>query len=341
MKLRDFRRQLLDALHDARALRPKAQLHLLYAPELADPLALAEEPRRDTARMRPPRVAADWPEQAWPRIVTFDCRRVAPYLLETDASLDDPLLEASITHAHAEVWLGQRVRVEVTNDDPGMAQSAVCGWIVSAESAAQMSERIQRHAALFNSGNRRRWVRWYQPACIGLLWPLLTPLQQQALLGPAAWLAHDAAGRLQCFESDAAARLESQESTRFLSVAQWAAVDNQEVVADLVRRWQALCAAEARELPPDAAHRLHGLVQQARGHRLDAEDLAVFALLSVQLREGATSSPEFLRLLDSAQAAGGALRDVLADLSELFWRRYLPADATPEQTLRRAMRPMA
>jgi len=342
MKRVDFRQHVLAALHEAKARLPLQHLHLLYAPELADPLLLAGTSKRDTAHIRAPSGDAEWPREAWPFLVTLDCRRLAGGpSMQSDPGFDDPLLEASIAQAHAEVREGQRVRVEVSSDDPGMAE-AVCGWIVSPEPVAQLASRINRHAALFNSQDKRRWVRWYQPACICLLWPTLGVAQRQALLGRGTWVAYDAVGHLRCFTADPDAGPSADPppdlspASRYRSVAQWDMVDNVVVVTELLRQWHAFCFTHGRTLPRDAGVRLNAHVRRARGHGLDAEDLAFYALLAVQLLDGAMQSPDFLRLLHDTRVRGEPLRDALESLPDTFWSRYLPNDVTARQALQRA-----
>jgi hypothetical protein len=173
-KLADFRRQLLAAIHEAKARQPDALVHLLYAPELADPLELADDARRDTAMLRHPLETPAGPKQSQPRLVTLDCRRVARYLLETDPGIDDPLLESSITQAHAETILGESVQRVLTNDVPGLSEGSVCGWIISRDTASPLAARINACSNLFDTQQGRRWIRWYAPACITGLWPGLS-----------------------------------------------------------------------------------------------------------------------------------------------------------------------
>ena len=333
----EFRRQLLAAIHDAKASHPDAHLYLLYAPELADPLQLADEARRTQALIRPMGV-----EQAWlgetaqlPRVITLDCRRVASYLLESDPGLDDPLFEASVTLAHAEVCLGMRVDTTLTNDDAGHAEGAICGWIVSEESAATIAQRIGSQSRANHPGHRGEWVRWYNPIHLDAVWRSLSAEQRHSLIGHATWLAHDAAARLTAYRAadhDAPERADTSPSARLLDRDQWQALDNAVLVAALARSWQGLCDAEGRTLPADATDQLHRHALAAQRHGLDAQDLALYTMTAVQLPAGATQAPEFLQLVEQVVTRGSDLGDGLRNLPDTFWQRYQPISSTDEHT---------
>lgn len=332
MNVTDFRAQILAAIHEAKTKQPDAHLHLLYAPEMADPLELINESKRNVASIYPPMGTPKWPKEAWPRLITLDCRRVASYLLETDPSIDDPLLESSITQAHAEIHLGQHAQTILTNDDPGMAESAVCGWVVSPESALDVAARINLHSGLYHPKRKHEWVHWYQPAYIGTLWPALSAAQKLALLDDGVWLVHDVVGRLQRFSADPVPEASERARTRHFNIAQWDTADNVLVVTELTKKWHALCVAEGSTLPHDANQQLNRHVQAARSHGLDTEDLAVYVLAAVQLLEGATQSPEFMHLIHQVHERGSKLRDTMRHLPDSFWERYLPiasANAPP------------
>jgi hypothetical protein len=328
MGLADFRRQLLSAIHEAKARQPDSHVHLLYAPELADPLELANDERRDTAMLRHPLEAPEGLQESQPRIVSLDCRRVASYFLETDPGIDDPLLESSITQAHAECFLGEHAQRVLTNDLPGLSEGTVCGWIISRETASALAARINACSNQFDAQHGRRWIRWHDPACITGLWPGLSDDQRRALLGDGVWLALDVAGRVQRFAADPSAGAPAQHGMRRLDISQSKIADNLLVVADLARKWQSLCAADGKSLPPHADAQLHHHVQAAQAHRLDAEDLAAYVLLAVQLHEGATESPELLHVLRQARERGIKLRDVIAKLPDRYWQRHLHSTNT-------------
>ena len=74
-----FRKPLIEALRAVKAQQPETLLHLLYSPELADPLTLIDDARRETALIRPPSLATHIitpQKQNLPRLITLDCLRI-------------------------------------------------------------------------------------------------------------------------------------------------------------------------------------------------------------------------------------------------------------------------
>lgn len=339
MNVTEFRTRVLAAIQEVKRDQPDAYLHLVYAPELADPLGLVNDDRRDAAHLLAMNgMKMTWPKEAWPRLITLDCRRIAAYLLENDPALDDPLLEASITQAHAEVCLDGGVNVMATNDDPGFAANAVCGWVVTPETALQVASRINRVSTpsrelVFQSGEKyrvdRRWVHWYQPEYFSALWPTMEDEERKALLGPALWLTHTVTGDLQRYSTDATdapGPFENHSALLKLRVAQWEAMDNAPIVKQLTKKWQALCEQRQRPLPKDAAEQLHRHVKAARDHGLDGEDLALYALLAVRLIPGATQTPVFVQMVQQVRARDGSMREGMRSLPDDFWEHYVLSD---------------
>jgi hypothetical protein len=342
MNVTDFRARVLAAIQAVKRRQPDAYLHLVYAPELADPLGLVNDDRRDTAHLLAMNgTKMTWPREAWPRLITLDCRRIAAYLLENDPALDDPLLEASITQAHAELFLGGGVDVMATNDDPSFAANAVCGWVVTPETALQVASRINQVSTpsrelVFQPGEKyrvdRRWVHWYQPECFSALWPTLAAEERKALLGPALWLTHTETGDLQRFSTDptdAPAPHENHSALLKLRVVQWEAMDDAPIVKQLTKKWQALCEEQQRPLPKDASAQLHRYVKAARDQHLDGSDLALIVMTAVQLEPGAIETPEFRQMVEQALRNGTSLCDGLANLPESFWERHALAEPQP------------
>ena len=335
MKLTDFRARVLAALQAGKAQRPGAGIHLVYAPELADPLELVKDTRRDSAKLTGRSTGVQWPDEAWPRIVTLDCMRVAAYLLEQDAGLDDPLMEASITQAHAEVWLGAGVQSIVTNDAPEHAENAVCGWIISPEDAVTIARRINGWSAPVREpieqpkpGQRfrsdRRWLRWYQPDHFAALWPTLTDEQQGALLGPALWLAHTPTRELRAYAAgeQVTATEPAWSRSGSLKVVQWKKLDNVPLVTQLTQQWSGMLEAEGARLPDDVSEQLHRHVAAGQAQGLGGENLLLYVLVAVQLVPGATDAPEFMQMIRFAVDRDASLREGLRTLPDAFWERH-------------------
>ena len=194
--LHTYRQTLLRAVLAIRAGKPIAHIHLIYTPELQDPLNLVTDTRRETALVHAPthsKFILPFKENA-PRLLTLDCRRVAPYLLETDPALDDPAFEHSITQSHAETCLAQSHDRGLNNDEREFSDRAVGGWLVGTESARTLAARLYNFPS-----DRRSLVRWTHPSVLGTLWPTMTSEQRFLLLGDATWLVFDDNSVLQQF----------------------------------------------------------------------------------------------------------------------------------------------
>ena len=329
MKLVQFRAAALAQLNAATTAEPNANVHLLYSSELADPLGLAKEKRREQALIRPP---SRWQmdEATWPRVVTLDCRRVASYLLETSTAFDDPLFEDSITRAHAEAFEGALPDPALLNSTQDATRHAVCGWIVSSESADTIAGRFSVHGRKQDPHKREHWLRWHDPRLIPHLWPTFSDAQRHLLLGErAVWFAPDARRGMRAY---AGAPGQPEPSTPeealaapyvpFPSAEQWNRLTQVVPANHLLNQWAAQLEREGRDLPADALERIHRQLDEARRHGLDAEDMVFYAMLSLQLAPAATRDPMFERAVVRCKQAGVAVRDALADLPDEFWLRY-------------------
>jgi transposase-like protein len=319
--LSHFRRAILDAIAAVKLQKPQSYIHLVYAPELADPLELVGERKREVALIKPsvPNVTG-WSEEALPRIITLDCRRVAAYMLETDPGIDDPLMESSISQSYAETILQQRVNILQTNDDAGLAERAVCGWIVSTETAAQISRRINSSSCSIDINRRKYWVRWYNPDYLDVLWPTLTDSQQHNLLGQDVWIAHDEKGTLKkySYEHETALSQLPQVAVRLDSM-QWSHLENVPLVQRLLQQWHGLSQETARPVQPDAQEQLHKWVHRARQSGLDGEDIAVYAIAAMQMPSGLAEAPEFIEAVKNAVQQGDKLSQSLPALLDRYW----------------------
>ncbi|UWE18454.1 hypothetical protein [Herbaspirillum huttiense] len=321
--LSHFRREILDAITAVKRQQPLSCIHLVYAPELADPLELLGDGKRDVAFIKPAMLnVAGWHEDACPRLITLDCRRVAAYMLETDVGMDDPLMESSISQSYAETLLRQRVNILQTNDDPGQAQRAVCGWIVSTDTAAQIAARISASSCGVDIHQRRSSVRWYNPDYLEVLWPTLTTAQKQNLLGEGVWIAHDGNGRLKTYASEHEAALSPLPSSAVrLDSMQWLQLENVPLVQQLLQHWNNLCHETARPLQPDAREQLHQWVHRARQSGLDGEDIAVYAITAMQMPIGFAEDAELIAAVRNAVQQGDKLSQSLPALLDRYWTK--------------------
>lgn len=315
-----FRRSLLRELTAAKTAQADLLLHLIYTPELHDPLGLVGDSNREMALIHPTshiRLSNFDPETA-PRLLTLDCRRVASYLLETDPGLDDPAFEHSITQAHAEICLGQSQDPGLSNDELDVSEFAIGGWVITDQSAKALAYRLRR--ASLHQG---LWVRWSNPTILDLLWPSMTDTQRFALLGTATWFCFGWRGQLRRY---AAAKsedpFEPQAPMPPFNDHQRGLLKNMPLMRDLMGAWTAMCAEQGQRLPVNADEKLYEHLKSAQLAGFDPESVAIYAVTAVQLRHGATSDREWASLVRHTAENGLALRDLLGTLSDEFWKRY-------------------
>ena len=322
MNFSDFREEIVRLIRQAKVRLPASHIHLVYAPEISDPLHLAEDARRDTALIRVAGRTDDWPEQSLPRIVTLDCRRVAGYLLETDPGIDDPILESSISHAHSTVFLDQVDELLLLNENPGLVRSPVCGWIIAPYDAKTLARRLGTN--LRGANNRGNALRWYDPDFMVALWPILSQEQQHAILDTSEWITCNATNGILQFKGNKSGQPDVYFAHRLLNSEQLQVVDNIGVVNSLLLNWKTMCEVEDRVLPKDATQQMHRHVQEGQRYGLDSDDLAIFTMTAVQLAAGATAAPEFKAILERMKDECLALRQALKLLPDIFWQRYQP-----------------
>lgn len=327
--LGSFRRQIFDALQAARNRWRDARLFLFYAPGFDDPLNLAKPEvasRRDTALVTWGR-GAGYEQHHRPRLIEFDCRRVAPYLLETDPAFDDPLLEESITHAFHDL----SAAAPEPDGEEGTGR-ALCGWLASTDSGETIARRFSGAAERLDPSNGGRyWLRWYDPRMMALLWPGMTDHQKTALLGERlTWLAFDAAGHLVEFSSPASAASFAPTHTEplqrllqtpqvLVTQPQWNAVHHVGLVNRLVEAWR---EQRGQPLPRDATDVVYREVLRAEGWGLGGRDLHVFVLTAVELRSGFEADAGLRAAVGAAARDPGTLADRIAELPPGFWARY-------------------
>ena len=328
MKLAEFREQVLATLQSAKARWPQAKVFLFYAPGYDDPLRLAASDapaRRETALVRWA-AGAGYDKEHFPRVIEFDCRRVAAYLLENDAALDDPLLEDTITRAHADL----HAPAPEPESDEGTGR-AICGWLVSPDDAGTIARRFSNSSQRTDPTDRaRRWLRWHDPRTMAVLWPAMSNDQKAALLGEQlVWLAVDAAGHLVQFEAplpDPASQMPEDPWERFLAQPsmnvtkpQWETMHRVGLVNHLVDAWR---ERESEPLPHTATETIHRLVEQADGWGLDGRDLQTYVMTALDLRGDFQHEPSLVSALREAVQCPGTLGDHLAELPHEFWERY-------------------
>ncbi len=322
-QIQSFRAEVIERVLDAQRHLSGGHLHLIYSPELADPLRLkSSDIQRDTASIMPKRLPKEWAGDDFPRVVTLDCTRIAKYLLDTDAGRDDPLFEASISQVYSEVVLNERASLAIVNDNPGPSESAICGWVVSRQTASQFAHRVQSHAYPARGPSDRIWVRWHNPVYLFALWPALESLQRKALLGDAIWIVHDLQGTLRSLhvEGDTVDQRDREIDFR-ADEMQWRRFDNAQTVAQLLRNWRAQSETGTSNLPEDASDRLMKHLLAACRLGLRGDNRAIYAMTLSRVSSDAEDVPEWKALIEQTVRGEMALRDGLVMLPEHFWIR--------------------
>lgn len=328
-----FRTEVLAALRRFRSRWPGAKVFLFYTAELGDPLDVLpgiEAGLREHAAII---AGAGGSQSTRPLVIELDGRRAAPFIFESDASFDDPLLEASIALVH------QHVGTPTSEDAGDLLRDralSVCGWIVSTDSAKEIARRIGRASSAINAiSSKRCLLRWHDPRVLSVVWPSFSEEQQVALLGEqSAWVAVDATAALVEFVSDhsdksfadaTADRLDDPMNRPQLrmSTEQWKRALRAGAVNHLACRWRHQSDAP---LPRDAIDTLHDCVEQAEALGLDGTDLQVFALTAARLRRGFNADPVVRQAADHAREAPGTLADRFAELPVEVWTKYQAAN---------------
>lgn len=330
-QISNMRAAVLGQLSACLKISPDAQLHLVYLPELSDPLTLAADERRAFALIQPPASSlAIRPDQG-ARLITLDCTKVAAYLLETHPALDDPVLESSIT----QVWQESAGRAAhdraLHNDEPDLSNLAIGGWIVSNECASVIAQRFRHAAPYYRASGHTYWVRWFCPDHLHTLWPTLTEPQRVALLGNATWVGIDPFGQIKVYRADYSAELASTPSnankTRQLSRDQILAVEEVPAVRDVVERWRDQAQLEGSALPPDAVIRVQSLIREAKDLGIRGAGLTTYALQALPLQDQARRDPDWLAAIRDLLVEGLPLTELHERLQPQFWQSWRP-DAT-------------
>lgn len=133
-----------------------------------------------------------------------------PYLLELDLSTPEGI---------AALALSVRVAFEDRRPDSmveGLGQR-VGGWLASSASLDEVAAHWSRLVLQRNDSGRACVLRFYDSRALALLWTVLSPVQQQAMLGPVrAWHVLDAGARPIVHLTSAEPR-----ANFMLSAAQW------------------------------------------------------------------------------------------------------------------------
>ncbi|HDR9483959.1 TPA: DUF4123 domain-containing protein [Burkholderia aenigmatica] len=293
---------------------PDMRCLLLVDPSQRDPLA-------DDAGDNP--LSADLPKTD----VVIDHEAVSPthypYLLELDLKTESDVAA-----------LAESARLAFEDRRPqsmaeGLGQR-IGGWLASSASAREVAAHCSRLALQNDDRGRLCLVRFYDPRSQALLWPLLAPAQQHALLGPIqAWHTLDA-GAATITRMNTVGRRDDF----VLDDAQWQAIQ----CHGIVNRALALHAYDLDRQPKQ--HEVDAAVAaslRARRYGLtDEEDEVAFVGHALSLHPEFDLHPRVLQILGSR--ADGDLyterideltSDEIAEIRQGIWHERLRNSASP------------
>lgn len=312
----EFRETVIEVLRRARQAHAGTRIFVLYDPGRADPLNWLEDKTRSTLAFPILDIAAE----KRPRLIELDCRRSAPYMLETDPALDDPWLESSVTHAYRYVAQAP----QPLEDDP---KRAIRGWFATIDPAIHVVRRFMQTARHMPARVSGQWA-WHDPAALAHLWETLSSLQKGSLLGPnTTWVGLDAVGRLFGFAAGSEANPISQPAQ--LNARQTERAQRVPMVNRLLGNWY----ESVPRLPDDAIKRLHDRLEHPWARGLDGPDLAAFALATIELADSFGQDSRWQGVMQEPRVVG-ALGDALQSLPAEAWTDHLPPGHSAVETLR-------
>ncbi|WP_229467512.1 DUF4123 domain-containing protein [Massilia sp. Mn16-1_5] len=207
-----------------------------------------------------------------------------PYLLELDLSTPEGIEALALS-----------VRVAFEDRRPesmaeGLGQR-VGGWLASSASLDEVAAHWSRLVLQRDDSGRACVLRFYDSRALALLWTVLSPAQQQAMLGPVrAWHVLDAGGRPSVHLASSDARTDFM-----LSAAQWQEIQRH----GFINRALALHAqACGRQPEPNEIEVAVAAAARAERHGLiDRNDRLVFIGHALAWHPQFDSHPRVLQLL--------------------------------------------
>ncbi|NIF81680.1 DUF4123 domain-containing protein [Paraburkholderia sp. Cy-641] len=141
--------------------------------------------------------------------------------------------------------LAESVRLAFEDRHPeSMAEGQgqrIGGWLATSASLNEVAAHWSRHALQYNEQGRPCVLRFYDARALGLIWPILSGGQQQALLGPVTtWHALDACAKPIAYTAVAQSRTDLS-----LTTEQWQEIHRH----GLINRALALHALSIRRQP--------------------------------------------------------------------------------------------
>lgn len=250
---------------------------------------------------------------------------LAPYLV--------PLNTAKFSEAEL---FGESVRLawqawQIPSLFAGKGQP-VCGWAICSAPADKLAAHWGKQCSLHRVGAQSMRLRFHDPSVREWLWPTLSPLQQQQLLGPAQALLsiglqgqvlqHAQAGESAGVETSGQAET-GNELKLTLSEAQWSDVNDYATVhgawLDYCQLNEAHRQTLSRKQPNWVADILNALKQASQFGVTDLQDRRQFALHVLQFGGTFYQHPKLQAVWSRTQQGdfyGSALEDVMQESSD-------------------------
>jgi hypothetical protein len=239
-----------------------------------------------------------------------------PYLLTLDPKL--PQFGA---------WLAESIRVALEDRRPDTIASApgqrIGGWLATAASAEEVAKHLSAHVLQTDDRGKRCALRFYDSRALALLWPVLTLMQRETLLGPIkTWHALDAGARLTAYTG----LYPPVRNEIALKLEQWAAIRRH----GLVNRALALyVSATGRQPEPDAVEAALAAAVRAEQHAFaERDDVLAFIGHALSWHPHFDLHPCVLRAIRSvsvdrpyAAAASELSTDEIDDIRSGAWLR--------------------
>lgn len=221
-------------------------------------------------------------------ILAHKPRQISSPANDVDTRLMPLLLELDSTRASDSGLISEAIEEALAERLPeSLAQGAgrrICGWLESPVAGEVLARHIADRFSLRLPDGTTGKLRWFDPAVLWAMWPILTPVQRNALLGPIAayWLL-DPTGAWQTLHSSP---LMESPSHLTLDATQLAEIGRIAALNRTLREWG------AAYLKPDVLSAAREIAAAAlrRGAALgfaDLNDLAAFALRAL------TTHPRF------------------------------------------------
>lgn len=249
-----------------------------------------------------------------------------PYLLEIDLSAPEGV-EA----------LTQSVRVAFEDRRPesiveGLGQR-VGGWLASSASLDKVTAHWSSLVLQRDDHGRPCVLRFYDSRALALLWPLLSPTQQQTMLGPVrAWHVLDAGARPSVHLASSDARINFM-----LSTAQWQEIQHHGLVNRALGQHAWACGRQPE--PNEIETAVAAAARAKRYGLIDQNDLVAFIGHALAWHPQFDLHPKVLQLLAYRTVDDfytGAIEQLSAseidEIRQGSWHQRLGASASRQDT---------